>query len=60
MSVEFSVENGTGGSSVVQGTPGFNQKYSGELSCQLTDSIDLSVVFIYPDGSRPDPTAGTL
>ena len=52
MSVEFSVENGTGGSSVVQGTPGFNQKYSGELSCQLTDSIDLSVVFIYPDGTR--------
>ena len=52
MSVEFSVENGTGGSSVVQGTLGFNQKYSGELSCQLTDSIDLSVVFIYPDGTR--------
>lgn len=52
MSVEFSVENGTGGSSVVQGMPGFNQKYSGELSCQLTDSIDLSVVFIYPDGTR--------
>lgn len=52
MSVEFSVENGTGGSSVVQGTPGFNQNYSGELSCQLTDSIDLSVVFIYPDGTR--------
>ena len=51
MTVKFSVDNGTGGIQNSLGEEGLNQRFSTTLACQLTDSIALSVSFLYPDGT---------
>ena len=52
MQVEFVADNGSGGSNRAPGELGFNQKFSATLASNLTDSITLSAVFIWPDGTR--------
>ncbi|MDY5612830.1 helix-turn-helix domain-containing protein [Dysosmobacter sp.] len=52
MTVKFSADNGAGGIQSSLGEEGFNQRFSTTLACQLTDSIALSVSFLYPDGTR--------
>ena len=51
MTVKFSADNGTGGIQNSLGEEGFNQRFSATLACELTDSIALSVSFLYPDGT---------
>lgn len=51
MTVKFSADNGTGGIQSSMGEEGFNQRFSATLACELTDSIALSVSFLYPDGT---------
>ena len=51
MTVKFSADNGTGGIQSSLGEEGFNQRFSTTLACELTDSIALSVSFLYPDGT---------
>ena len=49
--VKFSADSGTGGIQSSLGEEGFNQRFSTTLACELTDSIALSVSFLYPDGT---------
>ena len=51
MTVKFSADSGTGGIQSSLGEEGFNQRFSTTLACELTDSIALSVSFLYPDGT---------
>ena len=51
MTVKFSADSGTGGIQSSLGEEGFNQRLSTTLACELTDSIALSVSFLYPDGT---------
>ena len=51
MTVKFSADDGTGGIQNSLGEEGFNQRFSATLACELTDSIALSVSFLYPDGT---------
>ena len=51
MTVKFSADDGTGGIQNSRGEEGFNQRFSATLACELTDSIALSVSFLYPDGT---------
>lgn len=52
MTVEFSVDNGTGGVSYVSGEPAPDGGFTATLACQLTDSIAVSAIFETPDGTR--------
>lgn len=58
MSAEFSVDNGHGANIKLvepvrdqNGDP-IHEEFKAELSCELTDDITLSVVFVLPDGTR--------
>ena len=50
MSAKFSVDNGNG-SNLREVPNAVNQKFSANITCELTDTITLSVVFTYPDGT---------
>ncbi|MEG1988203.1 MAG: helix-turn-helix transcriptional regulator, partial [Oscillibacter sp.] len=53
MTALFQAVDGTGGDSQAAGAPNDSgQKYTAALTCALTDSIDLSVIFVNADGSR--------
>ena len=58
MRVEFSVDNGRDASSkTVLSEPDQNgqpvsEKFSAELTCELTDDIAITAVFVMPDGTR--------
>lgn len=58
MSAEFSVDNGHGSNIKVvqpvrdQNGDAIHETFATTLSCELTDSITVSVVFILPDGTR--------
>lgn len=58
MRVEFSVDNGhSSNSKTVLSEPDQNgqpvsEKFSTELSCELTDDISITAVFVMPDGTR--------
>ena len=58
MRVEFSVDNGRDASSkAVLSDPDQNgqpvsEKFSAELTCELTDDIAITAVFVMPDGTR--------
>ena len=52
MEVKFSVDNGTGATLYTPGVAAPDGGFTGTLSCQLTDSIAVSVVFETPDGTR--------
>lgn len=51
MTVRFSISDGKGGSNTVPGELGLNGKYTATLAEQLTDYIEISVRFTYPDGT---------
>ena len=50
--IEFSVDNGTGATICAPGAAAPDGGFATTLSCQLTDSIAISVVFETPDGTR--------
>lgn len=50
MSAKFSVDNGNG-SNIREIPNAILQKFSADITCELTDTITLSVIFIYPDGT---------
>lgn len=50
--VKFSVDNGTGVTIYTPGVAAPDGGFTGTLSCQLTDSIAVSVVFETPDGTH--------
>ena len=50
MTAEFSVHNGNGAN--IKPVNPIHQTFSTDITCELTDSITLSVVFISPDGRR--------
>ena len=50
MSAEFSLDNGNG--STIQPVLPIGQTFKAEITCELTDTLTLSVVFIAPDGTR--------
>ena len=58
MRVEFSVDNGhSSNSKTVLSEPDHNgqpvsEKFSTELTCELTDDISITAVFVMPDGTR--------
>ena len=58
MCVEFSVDNGRDANSkTVLSEPDQNgqpvsEKFSAELTCELTDDITITAVFVMPDGTR--------
>ena len=58
MRVEFSVDNGhNANSKTVLSEPDQNgqpvsEKFSTELTCELTDDISITAVFVMPDGTR--------
>ncbi len=58
MRVEFSVDNGhSSNSKTVLSEPDQNgqpvsEKFSAELTCELTDDIAITAVFVMPDGTR--------
>ncbi len=58
MRVEFSVDNGhNSNSKTVLSEPDQNgqpvsEKFSTELTCELTDDISITAVFVMPDGTR--------
>lgn len=52
MTVEFTVDNGTGGVACVPGDPAPDGGFTGTVACELTDSITISSVFIAADGTR--------
>jgi len=58
MRVEFSVDNGhSSNSKTVLSEPDLNgqpvsEKFSTELTCELTDDISITAVFVMPDGTR--------
>ena len=58
MRVEFSVDNGRDANSkTVLSEPDQNgqpvsEKFSAELTCELTDDITITAVFVMPDGTR--------
>ena len=58
MRVEFSVDNGhNSNSKTVLSEPDQNgqpvsEKFSAELTCELTDDISITAVFVMPDGTR--------
>lgn len=58
MSAEFSVDNGHGANIKLvepvrdQNGTAIHEEFRAELSCELTDDITLSVVFVLPDGTR--------
>lgn len=58
MRVEFSVDNGhSSNSKTVLSEPDQNgqpvsEKFSAELTCELTDDISITAVFVMPDGTR--------
>lgn len=58
MRVEFSVDNGhNSNSKTVLSEPDQNgqpvsEKFSAELTCELTDDIAITAVFVMPDGTR--------
>ena len=58
MRVEFSVDNGRDANSkTVLSEPDQNgqpvsEKFSAELTCELTDDISITAVFVMPDGTR--------
>lgn len=58
MRVEFSVDNGRNANSkTVLSEPDQNgqpvsEKFSAELTCELTDDIAITAVFVMPDGTR--------
>ena len=58
MRVEFSVDNGhSSNSKTVLSEPDQNgqpvsEKFSTELTCELTDDISITAVFVMPDGTR--------
>ena len=58
MRVEFSVDNGHNSNSKTvlsepdqSGQP-VSEKFSAELTCELTDDISITAVFVMPDGTR--------
>ena len=51
MSATFAVNNGNG-SNLRTVPSAIYQRFAAEVTCELTDSITLSVVFTYPDGTR--------
>ena len=51
MSATFDVNNGNG-SNLRTVPSAIYQRFAAEVTCELTDSITLSVVFTYPDGTR--------
>lgn len=51
MSARFSVDNGNN-SSIREVPEAIHQKFSADVTCQLTDAITISVVFTTPDGTR--------
>lgn len=58
MTVTFTADNGNGSSSTESqaaarqnGEP-VHEKFSAEITCELTDSISISAVFTNPDGTR--------
>lgn len=52
MTVEFTVDNGTGGVACVPGDPAPDGGFTGTVACELTDSITISSVFTAADGTR--------
>jgi len=52
MEVKFSADNHTGGINNALGEEGFKHEFSATLATDLTDSITLSVTFMYPDGTH--------
>lgn len=58
MHAEFSVDNGHGANIKLvepvrdQNGTAIHEEFRAELSCELTDDITLSVVFVLPDGTR--------
>ena len=58
MIAKFSAHNGNG-ANILSATSILNQKFSADITCELTDSITLSVVFIYPDGTHETPVLDT-
>ena len=51
MSAHFSADNGNG-ATIFPVDSAVNQKFSANLTCELTDTITLSVTFVSPDGTR--------
>lgn len=51
MTVRFSISDSRGGSNTVPGEPGLGGTYTATLAEQLTDHIEISVRFTYPDGT---------
>ena len=51
MTANFSVYNGND-TNILSATSVLNQKFSADITCELTDSITLSVTFVYPDGTH--------
>jgi len=51
MSAHFSADSGNG-STILPVDSAINQKFSADLTCELTDTITLSVTFVSPDGTR--------
>lgn len=53
LSVEFIAENGTETSSMVgRAVESTDRRFSATVSIHLTDSISLSALFVYPDGTQ--------
>lgn len=52
MTVQFSIDNGTGGVACVPGDPAPDGGFTGTVACELTDSITISSVFTAADGTR--------
>ena len=59
MEVKFSADNHTGAIQNASGEEGFKQKFSATLATDLTDSITLSVMFLYPDGTQKNQVLDT-
>ena len=52
MTAQFCRDNGDGGVSYTEPVGALGEKFQSTVSAKLTDSIALSVVFTYPDGTR--------
>lgn len=53
MQASFSADDGVDLSAAVETVEHhYNQKFSANITCTLTDSIALSVTFVYPDGTK--------
>jgi hypothetical protein len=58
MRAKFSVHNGNG-ANVLEATSFLNQEFSADITCELTDTLTLSVMFLYPDGTQKNQVLDT-